>query len=197
MEPKSSAGAGAAAIDRDQYVPTLRELSLVTGRNSLGALAAPQAVLAVPPAALELTFNEKLQDDFTTVRLSLAGRNVSLGDTGTGGAVVTQPMPADLSAGTYTVVYRVVSADGHPISGKLSFRLAAPSPQDNASASAASPADAPRPSSVNTAADDPAAAASDDGGPGWRWIVGAVVMVLLVVGGVLVAGRRRRPPSGA
>ena len=34
---------------------------------------------------------------------------------------VNWPMPADLPEGAYVVTWRVVSADGHPISGAFSF----------------------------------------------------------------------------
>jgi copper transport protein len=41
--------------------------------------------------------------------------------------VVTADLPDDLGDGTYVVAWRVVSADGHPISGSLTFSIGAPS----------------------------------------------------------------------
>lgn len=84
-------------------------------------------------------------------------------------------------AGTYTVGYRVVSDDGHPVTGSLSFTLTRagtgkPGPPAQA---AGAPADS---------TSKPAPAGSDEDGdtPIWPWIVGAV---LLLGGGVAVALR--------
>ena len=41
--------------------------------------------------------------------------------------VVTADLPDELDDGTYVVTYRVVSADGHPIAGSLTFSIGAPS----------------------------------------------------------------------
>ncbi|KAA1425671.1 copper resistance CopC/CopD family protein [Nocardioides antri] len=41
--------------------------------------------------------------------------------------VVTAELPDDLADGTYVVAWRVVSTDGHPIAGSLTFHLGAPS----------------------------------------------------------------------
>ena len=41
--------------------------------------------------------------------------------------VVTAELPADLADGTYVVTWRVVSTDGHPIAGSLTFHVGAPS----------------------------------------------------------------------
>ena len=41
--------------------------------------------------------------------------------------VVTADLPDELADGTYVVAWRVVSADGHPISGSLTFSIGAPS----------------------------------------------------------------------
>lgn len=40
--------------------------------------------------------------------------------------MVTVPLRALGSAGVYTAGYRVVSADGHPVSGSITFTLRAP-----------------------------------------------------------------------
>lgn len=84
-------------------------------------------------------------------------------------------------AGRYTVGYRVVSDDGHPVTGSFSFTLTkagtgTPGP------AAQAPADPAAPSAK------PAGAGNEDDGdtPVWPWIVGAV---LLLGGGVVVALR--------
>lgn len=42
------------------------------------------------------------------------------------GSVLTQPLRALSASGRYVVAYRIVSDDGHPVSGELSFTLTVP-----------------------------------------------------------------------
>ncbi|NUP84006.1 MAG: copper resistance protein CopC, partial [Nonomuraea sp.] len=58
------------------------------------------------------------------------------------GAVVRQAVKGPLPDGKYTVAYRVVSSDGHPIEGEIPFRVKGaetPSPSASVSAAAAVP----------------------------------------------------------
>jgi len=84
-------------------------------------------------------------------------------------------------AGVYQIGYRVVSADGHPVSGKTSFTLTTAGP---GSANAQAPAATTVPNAVPSAAPPEPA-----GAPVWPWIVGAVV---LVGAGVVLALRLGR-----
>ncbi|SEP17849.1 hypothetical protein SAMN05660991_03741 [Trujillonella endophytica] len=65
------------------------------------------------------------------------------GDARVDGATVTRPLAPGLSGGTYSVAWRVTSADGHPISGTTTFTVAggtATTPGPVQEASAARPA---------------------------------------------------------
>lgn len=97
---------------------------------------------------------------------------------------MTQTLPAELPAGTYATSYRVVSADGHPISGKVTFRVTTPS------VALSSQAPASTASSVSPVTPATAAASDDDGDLGWVLLAGGPALAA-VVAGVLVAGRRR------
>ncbi|MFQ6173021.1 copper resistance protein CopC [Oryzobacter sp. R7] len=103
------------------------------------------------------------------------------------GREVTQALGDTLPAGRYTVTYRVVSADGHPISGTVSFTTTTPvGPSPSPSAAVSEPAPTP------TADDVPAA---EDGGPGpWPWLVGVVLVAGLAA---LVTRRRLREGRAA
>ncbi|WP_083979206.1 copper resistance CopC family protein, partial [Micromonospora rosaria] len=86
------------------------------------------ARLTTAPAQITLRFRQPLNPAFTTIVLSDAGqRRVATGEpavTGPDGSItVDQP----LGNGTYTVAYRVVSADGHPVQGAYQFTVADPS----------------------------------------------------------------------
>ena len=107
---------------------------------------------------------------------------------------VTAALGTAPSDGEYTVAWRVVSSDGHPIQGTYEFTVegsTAESPGDatGAPSGAADEPPAPEPSATNAAADE------DSGGSsGWLWI-GLIALVIAVAAGA-VAWFRRSPASG-
>ncbi|MGW7531014.1 copper resistance CopC family protein [Amycolatopsis sp. NPDC054798] len=135
---------------------------------------APGSSVASAPARVSLTFNEPLDSGFAELTV--------LGPDGTthweaaapttSGAVVSAPVKPLGPAGKYTVKYRIVSADGHPVSGSYSFTLT------KAGAGAAPPSPAPP-------ATPAAQATADDNLPAWVWIAAAAV--LLIAGGTVAA----------
>ena len=176
---------------------TAAAATLVTGSPAVADAALREAsvrdgaVLTEPPGQVTFTFNEKLQERFTTVQVTASGGSaVDADDPVTKGATVTQRLPQTLTAGEYTVAYRIVSADGHPVSGKLSFRLQPP--PTSTPPSPATTAVVPT-ASATAAVSSPA---EDEGGSGtWLWIIAGVVVV--AVGGVLLVGRRPRAQAGS
>ena len=68
-----------------------------------------------------LTFNESVNPDFVAVKVSGPDGGEVDGDPNVDGMTVTQPLTSPLRVGKHTVTYRVVSNDGHPISGTLTF----------------------------------------------------------------------------
>lgn len=86
-------------------------------------------VLATAPGEVVLTFDEPVQlvpDGL--LAFDAAGEKVAI-EASAGGEEVTGDLPDDLDDGTYVVTWRVVSADGHPIAGSLTFHVGAPSPK--------------------------------------------------------------------
>ena len=83
------------------------------------------AQLTRPPTEVQMTFTESVNLLPDGIRLvDGGGAAVPTPDPTVEGGTVTWQMPADLSEGAYVVTFRVVSADGHPISGAFSFRFA-------------------------------------------------------------------------
>jgi copper resistance protein C len=143
------------------------------------------ASVATPPSSVSLTFNEDVQAGFTVMTLiGPDGKDYHTGNvTETDQTVTVGALPLG-PAGLYQIGYRVVSADGHPVSGKTSFTLTTAGP---GSPQAQAPVATGAPNGV------PSAAPPDAGGaPVWPWIAGAVV---LVAAGVALALRLGRTPS--
>lgn len=130
---------------------------------------ADNAVVTSGPERVSATFNERLQTTFAAMTVVGPDGNVwSAGEPAVQGAVVGVGLRPLGPAGTYTVNYRVTSADGHVVSGSWSFRLTVP----------------------GTGTPGPAPAGTDGGGdvPTWPF---AVVTVALVGAGAWWAVRRR------
>jgi len=82
------------------------------------------AVLTAGPDRVSATFNERLQTGFAAMTVVGPDAHVwSSGDPNVQGAVVSVSVRPLGPAGSYTVNYRVTSADGHPVSGSWGFRL--------------------------------------------------------------------------
>lgn len=158
--------------------------------------------LPAPPTEIVLTFNEDVNPQFVTVRVTdTEGADVVGEDATAEGPRVTLPVSDPISAGTYKITYRVVSADSHPISGSTTFDiqgdpLASPS-EGTASPSEASPtpsATASTPATTTSPAATDAAGDVDretsDGIPAIVWVL--VLIALAAVGLMLYARSRDR-----
>ncbi|KAB1929014.1 copper resistance protein CopC [Micromonospora noduli] len=140
--------------------------------NSLRT-ATPARDATVPSAPTEVTleFMQRLDPAFATIVLTdAAKRKLPTGEPVVTGAKSTVQVTDALPNGTYTVAYRVVSVDGHPVQGSYPFTVADPTssaaPVANVSASAPAPS---------------AAAAKSGGGPSGGVLVAAVALALLVL----------------
>jgi copper transport protein len=80
------------------------------------------AQLAKAPDEITMTFTESvdvLDDGFRLV--DSVGATVPTAEPVADGHTVSWPMPADLPDGPYTVTWKLVSSDGHPVAGAFSF----------------------------------------------------------------------------
>lgn len=97
---------------------------------------------------------------------------------------VSQSLQPGAPAGTYTVVWRVTSSDGHPISGSYDFSSEA--------AGVGTPPAAALTPGASTAPAGPAGPSSTPTAPWVWWVGGAVVLIA----GAAVLGLLRRRPVG-
>lgn len=132
--------------------------------------------LAAPPNELTLTFGEELVPETVKVAITDDQGQLEGVTAATNGAVVTVPWPAEVGEGSYTVAYRVVSTDGHPVDGSFDFTVGEMDPSADASAAAAEAPYTPT--------------GPEDGSVDWRMVI--VVMLFGVAGfaALLIAGRK-------
>ncbi len=110
---------------------------------------------------VRLEFSAKMRMPFVIVR-GAGDAQYQSGKPEIDGAVVTQAVDGPLPDGKYTIAYRVVSSDGHPIEGEIPFRVegATPSPSPSASAEATATGAAPAETPIGTPAETGSAAPS-------------------------------------
>ncbi|MGZ6770877.1 MAG: copper resistance CopC family protein [Mycobacteriaceae bacterium] len=109
-------------------------LALLLGTGSAAAHSylvsadpADGATLTSGPPRVSVTFNEALQTSFAAVSVvGPDGNRWSTGDTQVSGAVASIALTELGPVGKYTIAYRVVSADSHPVAGTTSFTLTTP-----------------------------------------------------------------------
>jgi copper resistance protein C len=168
-------------------VSLLCGLALVLGSAPASAHAllektdpADGATLDAAPTTVSLTFNENIPAEFST--LTVIGPDGAAYQTGAvtaaNGTISIGVLPLG-AAGRYQIGYRIVSDDGHPVSGSVAFTM---STAGTGKGTAPAPADA----AVSAAG---AGAPADSGPPVWPWIVGAVVLVGAGVVAALRLGR--------
>lgn len=157
------------------------------------------ASLAAAPGAVTLVFDQSVRQGFAQISVTGAdGSPYTAGATTVSGpraSVKLRPLPG----GVFAVGYRILSSDGHPVSGRLTFTVtgsgstAEPAPVPSGAAvvpSSAASGGAAR--EVNAAAAE--AAANGGSGMAVLWIAGALLVLAL---GTVVALRRPSTATGA
>ncbi|MEV0003694.1 copper resistance CopC family protein [Micromonospora sp. NPDC050980] len=157
------------------------------------ATPAQDARLTTAPTSVTLRFLQRLNPEFTTIVLSDADRRkVATGAPAVDGTAGTVTVDRPLANGTYTVAYRVVSADGHPVQGSYRFTVADPAAPT--ASTAAEPTAAGASADADGAASPVSAAGDLDDGPPVALVAGGLVAALAVAGAALLLLRRRRVP---
>jgi copper resistance protein C len=105
--------------------------SAVTGAEPASAHAvlvkatpADGAVLRTAPTSVVLQFDDPISSSFATLTVTGPdGSTVSPGKASVSGTTVSAALDDGLEPGRYRTVFRVVSEDGHPVNGQLTFTL--------------------------------------------------------------------------
>lgn len=157
------------ALSIASITPASAHAGLVSSDPTNGAL------LTTQPSEVKLAFSEDLLE--TMVNVSVIDGNDAVISTSIAeatGPTVIVGWPSDAADGIYRLAYRVVSADGHPVTGEIAFTIDA----------AATPAD------IDAAAQR--AAESEPAIPGWVVIVGIGLFTGIAIGLFSVALRKKR-----
>lgn len=145
-----------------------------------GSNPADGSTVSTAPAAITLTFDQPVQNYQPVLTVTGPnGNRFSSGAPTVAGDVVSIAMTGDGPAGNYSAAWRVVSADGHPVSGQINYTL---------TAAAAGTATGSAPPAGEAAHGSPGSGGSTGLG-GWLWI-GIGVAVVLVIGAVVLILRR-------
>lgn len=146
-------------------------------------------VVEALPDRVALEFTETMAQPAYVIVRSPDGDQVTVGDPEVHGAVVSQALADEGGPGTYSVAYRAVSEDGHPLTGEVRFSVGetAGTPAGPAAASGSESASAGPGGSASTAprGDDA------NGVAGGRLDV-AVPVALFALALVLLAMSRRQ-----
>lgn len=134
------------------------------------------------PQQVGLIFNEDVDPSLSQVVVNSGGVAREAQNVVADGPRVSATMPADVDPGQVSVLYKIVSADGHPVSGRISFTV------DGGGATAtAAPTGAP-----TTATPARPATQETDSGNGMMIALTVVAAIVLVVIGALVLRSERR-----
>jgi methionine-rich copper-binding protein CopC len=175
--------------------------ALFGGAGTAGAHAtfvssdpADGASLASAPQRVTLVFDEPLPQGLNTVAITGPGQTRwETGDVSTTGNTISTAMKPSAPAGDYIVGYRIVSEDGHPLTGTVRFRLttsgasAQPPPATTTAPETAAGGQPTQPPESSRIASQPATGSA---APVWPWVAGGLALVV-VGGGAAVLLRRR------
>ncbi|OJX65509.1 MAG: hypothetical protein BGO95_10620 [Micrococcales bacterium 73-13] len=161
----------------------------------VGSDPAADSTLTEPPRSVSATFSADVVVLEGAVVLQVTGPNgdlISDGKPQVDGGTVTQPLIDHDTPGTYTVFWRIVGSDGHPIEGQFQYSLDPADSQPSTVSSTSSPTSTP---TSTSATDDVSVdeAAADEGAPAGGgsiaslafWFALVSIALLLAVGATM------------
>jgi methionine-rich copper-binding protein CopC len=149
------------------------------------------ATLAHPPSTVSLTFDENVRAPAFVVVTGPGGVRVDDREAQILDATVTARLKPTAPAGAYTVAYRVVSSDGHPVEGQLTYMVTTGAPATGSTGSTGSAGSKGSAAAV-------ASTASADGGH-LVHVLGGFAVVIAGAGALVFERlqRRRHPQTSS
>ena len=153
----------------------------------VGSDPAADSTVEALPAQLTLTFSDTIATDEGASEVQVtdaAGTSLVAGAPAAQDTVLTQPLQGAAS-GVITVLWKVVSSDGHPTSGQFTFTATgAPTPTPTPTVT---PTETPTPTPTETVEPTPTPTPEPEpasGSDAWPWIIGGILVA--AVGGAVV-----------
>ncbi|MFI6386181.1 copper resistance protein CopC [Nonomuraea sp. NPDC050547] len=154
------------------------------------------AVLTAAPQRVTLVFDQPVRQGYAQIGLTgPGGEALTAGATVVAKERVSVPLKALTANGAYVVGYRILSSDGHPVTGQVRFTLKLSAPAGEAPPDGRPGATAvaqPATGSADLSARAAEAAANGGAGMAVVWIAGAL---LLLAAGTVIALRRGAQPA--
>lgn len=150
------------------------------------SIPAAGSTFDTPLTLIELTFNQEIGAEFANVGLTdSSGASWAAQVSKVEGKTVRVAVSPTMPPQQYTVAYRVVSDDGHPITGSYDFTYTAVSTTPTATQQ-----NAPSQPGSTATGESPATSSSD----GLPWLLIGVLAVLVIGGAVVTlrAGKRSK-----
>ena len=164
--------------------------------------------LEVAPEEIRLTFSEELFEELVEISiLDAAGdlySTIGVEQTPPPGTDVIFPWPPQAPPGEYSIAYRVVSADGHPVTGTVSFSYAATAPEPSApepsssdsapSAQSSTPASSPTASApfASPASESSTSSSTDSSSVSPFVVIGVVLLLGVIAASAIIVRARQR-----
>jgi hypothetical protein len=182
-----------APLIRGWIVGILAVFAILVGMSPAGAHAELESsdpqdgeTLSSAPAAIRFVFGEEILPEGNAVTLTdvASDTRLEVGPVDVEGDTVSVAWPTASPAGEFRAAYRVVSADGHPIDGTITFTVgqAVGTVDATPAAVSASPLAASASASAVPASPAPAEGDADAGLLAWVLGVGVVVLAGAVAG---------------
>lgn len=142
------------------------------------------------PAQVRFEFSQDMSAPAYVIVTAPDGSSVTTGDPQVDGPVVSQDI-TDGPDGTYTMAYRAVSEDGHPVTGEITFLVGSGSTSTGSPESGPSAAE---PGPDDASIGDAPEAATDDSFVSRHLVAVSVGIALFLLAGLMLLLARRTAP---
>ncbi|MGP4022722.1 copper resistance CopC family protein [Actinomadura sp. 3N407] len=186
MNAARRAAAGAAAVGLVLAVSA----APASAHTALTAADPEEDSTVKAPSRIVLTYSEPVRLPRVIVT-DASEKQVQSGEPRAVDNEVTQPLGGTLPNGEYTVAWRVVSADGHPVQDSYTFTVKGSPTGALGDASGESPGAAAQPPAASPESSPANATSAEDSGDssGWLWI-GLIGLVIAAAAGAVTWFRR-------
>lgn len=143
------------------------------------------SVLERAPDSITLSFNSKVLDSMAELAVSNSAGELIPGIVAeTVKTTATAVWPMDLPGDTYEVAYRIVSEDGHPVTGSFSFSYPDSVTESISASEVATEVAEPQVTTMETPSPENLAVepTSTSSGSMLGWVLGFLALALIVVG---------------